>query len=179
MGWYHRLPTHELPTGRQFIVHQSIRLPTMLMKTYFYMFLCPYVLWFITYISVYLQGKFLTVSFVRLFSTMHFQMSPQIACLGGFIFTLVTFVWLVSTMGFQMCPQIVCPGRSKVTLVTFVWFFSTVWFQMSLQSVCMRGCKATLFALVWSPSFCHSHRRSYIVIIVTQIIVILILIHHY
>ena len=39
----YRLPTHELPTGRQFrgrqfMVHQSTGLPTLIMKTYFYMF---------------------------------------------------------------------------------------------------------------------------------------------
>ena len=39
----YRLPTHELPTGRQlrgrhFMVHQSTGLPTLIMKTYFDMF---------------------------------------------------------------------------------------------------------------------------------------------
>ena len=42
-GRPYRLPTHELPTGRQFkgrhfMVHQSTELPTLIMKTYFDMF---------------------------------------------------------------------------------------------------------------------------------------------
>ena len=45
------------------------------------------------------------VAFICLFSTVRFQMSPQIACPRGSKFTLVAFVWLFSTMGFQMWPQ--------------------------------------------------------------------------
>ena len=69
----------------------------------------------------------------RLFSTVHFQMSPQMGCPRGCIITLVAFVWLFSTVHFQMCPQIVCPRRGIVTLVTLVWLFSTVCFQMCPQ----------------------------------------------
>ena len=38
------------------------------------------------------------------FSTVHFQMSPQIACRRGCTFTLVALVCLFSTVLFQMCP---------------------------------------------------------------------------
>ena len=58
-----------------------------------------------------IRGYIITlVAFVWLFSTVRFQMFPQIACQGGFIVTLVAFVLLFSTMRFQMFPQIACQG---------------------------------------------------------------------
>ena len=62
------------------------------------------------------------IAFVRLFSTVCFQMCPQSACIRGCKITLVAFVWLFSTVRFQMSPQIVYPRREIVTLVAFVWF---------------------------------------------------------
>ena len=38
-------------------------------------------------------------------------------------FALRTFVWLFSTVCFQMCPQIACHWGCKVALVAFVWLF--------------------------------------------------------
>ena len=78
------------------------------------------------------------VSFVRLWSTVCFQMGPQITCLRGCIFTLVAFVLLFSSVRFQMGPQTVCPRGCIVTVVAFVWFFSTVCFQMCSQMVRIR-----------------------------------------
>ena len=51
----YRLPTHEMPTGRQFrgrqfMRHQSTGLPTLIMKTYFYMF------WQVK--TIMMKGKF-------------------------------------------------------------------------------------------------------------------------
>ena len=60
------------------------------------------------------------LAFVWLFSTVRFQMSPQIACLWGCKVTLVAFVWLFSTVRFQMCSQMACTRRGIVTLVAFV-----------------------------------------------------------
>ena len=57
------------------------------------------------------------VALVCFFSTVGFQMVPQITCLRGCIITLVAFVWLFSTVGFQMSPQITCIRCSKVTSV--------------------------------------------------------------
>ena len=48
------------------------------------------------------------VAFVRLFSSVCFQMSDQFACFRGCIVTLNAFVWLFSSVHYQMCPQIVC-----------------------------------------------------------------------
>ena len=48
------------------------------------------------------------------------------ACLRICKVTLVAFVWLFSTVRFQMCPQISCMRRGIVALVAFVWFFSAV-----------------------------------------------------
>ena len=87
-----------------------------------------------------------------LFSSVFFQMFPQITCLGGCIFTLVAYVWLFSTVSFQMAPQMACLRGCIVTLVTFVQFFSTVCFQMSPQMACLKGCIFTLVTLVWLVS---------------------------
>ena len=51
--------------------------------------------------------------------------------------TFAAFIWLFSTVRFQMCPQIACLRRGKVTLVAFVWFFSSVCFQMIPQIACI------------------------------------------
>ena len=58
------------------------------------------------------------------FSTVCFQMSPQIVCTRGCIVTLVTIVWPFCTVCFQMSPQISCLIRYKITHVAFVWFSS-------------------------------------------------------
>ena len=42
---------------------------------------------------------------------------------GCSTFALRTFVWLFSTVCFQMCPQIACQWGCKVALVAFVWLF--------------------------------------------------------
>ena len=89
------------------------------------------------------------VTFVWLFSTVYFQMCPQIACPRRGIVTLVAFVWLFSTVHFQMCPKIAWIRAGKVTLVVFVQLFSTVCFQMSPQIAGLRGCIITLVAFVW------------------------------
>ena len=85
---------------------------------------------------------------VWLFSTVRFQMSPQIYCLRGGIVTLVAFVWPFSTVRFQMTPQSACLRRGIVTLVAFVWLFPTVRFQMCPQMNCLRRGKVALVALV-------------------------------
>ena len=63
------------------------------------------------------------------------QVSPQIICTRGCkcVITLVTFVWLFSTVCFQMSPQISCLIRYRITLFAFVCFFFTVCFQTSSQ----------------------------------------------
>ena len=48
------------------------------------------------------KGKVTLAAFVWPFSTVCFQMCPQIACCRGFIFTLVALVWLFSTVCYQM-----------------------------------------------------------------------------
>ena len=46
--------------------------------------------------------------------------------LNGCIVALVAFVWFFSTVHFQMCPQIACPRGCKITLLAFIWLFSAV-----------------------------------------------------
>ena len=58
---------------------------------------------------------------MRQFSTMCFQMLPQIAYLRGCGVTLVAFV-LFSTVRFQMSLQVACIRGRIVTLVAFVCF---------------------------------------------------------
>ena len=70
------------------------------------------------------------VAFGWLFSTVYFQMLPQIAWMRRCRVTLAAFVWLFSTVSFQMLPQMACLRRCIVALVAFVWLFSTVYFQM-------------------------------------------------
>ena len=59
-------------------------------------------------------------------------------CHAGTPFKLVALAWLFSTMCFQMSPQIACLCGCKVTLVAFIWLFSKVCFQMSSQITCIK-----------------------------------------
>ena len=59
------------------------------------------------------------------------------------------WIWLFSTVHFQMCPQMMCIWRSIVTLVAFVWLFSRMCFQMCLQIAPPRGGIFTLVAFIW------------------------------
>ena len=88
------------------------------------------------------------VTFMWLFSTVFFQMCPQIACLRGCIVTLVAFVWLFSTVFFQMSPQIAFLNGCIVTLVTFVRLVSIVHLHMSFQMACIRWRIVTLVAFL-------------------------------
>ena len=47
-------------------------------------------------------------------------MCPQSACIIGCIVALVAFVWFFSTVSFQMCPQMAPVRRQIFTLVAFV-----------------------------------------------------------
>ena len=78
-----------------------------------------------------------------------FYMSSQRTWARACKITLTAFVIFFSSVRFQMCPQIGCPRKGKVTLVAFVRFFSAVYFQMSPQRASFRGCKVTLVAFVW------------------------------
>ena len=78
------------------------------------------------------------VAFVGLFSTVHFQMSPQMACLRGCIITLVAFVWLFSTVHFQMFPQTARVSGCIITQVAMIRLFSAVDFHMCHQCGCLR-----------------------------------------
>ena len=49
---------------------------------------------------------------------------------SGLFITIPAFCWLFSTMLFQMCPQMTCLRWCKVTLLAFVWLFPTVCYQM-------------------------------------------------
>ena len=97
--------------------------------------------------SIYI--KVTLVTFVYLFSTVSFQMRPQMTCPRRGKATLVAFDWLFSTASFQMCPWNVHPRRGKVTLVTFVLLVSTVRFQKFPQIACLRRCIVTLVTFVW------------------------------
>ena len=66
-------------------------------------------------------GKVTLAAFVWFFFAVSFQMSPQMACIWGYIITLIAFIWLFSTVYFQMFPQMACMRRSIFTLVAFVW----------------------------------------------------------
>ena len=79
-----------------------------------------------TYISVRFQiwrSKVALVAFVWLFSTVCFQMSPQIACLGRSKVTLVAFLSIVH---FQKYTWNVCFSGEIVALMAFVWFLSAI-----------------------------------------------------
>ena len=85
------------------------------------------------------------VAFVLLFSTVHFQMFPQIVSGKYVIITLVAFFWLFTTVCFHMPIQSACIGGCIITLVAL---FSTVRFQMFPQMACLKECVVTLIALV-------------------------------
>ena len=113
------------------------------------------------------------IAFVGSFSTVRFQICPQISCPREGKITVAAFVWLFSTVGFQMSPQMACLSRMQscigcmcitflhcafsnvspncftlFTFVAFVWFFSTVRCQMCPQNVSTRRGKVTLVAFV-------------------------------
>ena len=124
--------------------------------------------------------KVTLVAFFGLFSTVRFQMFPQIACLRGGKVTLVAFVLLFLTVYFHMIPQSACIIQSKVTLVAFVWLFSTVRFQMCLQIACPKRGIVALIAFVWFSLFiiCVSQGNTNIDPTFTKVIICKILIHH-
>ena len=66
------------------------------------------------------ECKVTLVALVCLFSTVCFQMCPQIAWLRGCIFTLVAFVWFFSTVRFQMFIQRAWVSAGKVTQAAFL-----------------------------------------------------------
>ena len=93
------------------------------------------------------------------FSTVRFQMSPQIGWLRRCIVSLDAFVWLFSIVCFQMYPQITWPTGCKFTLAAIVWlnvsfclFILDIWrafaeitnpftlFHLHLQCVRLDGC---------------------------------------
>ena len=72
-------------------------------------------------------------------------------------------------------------GQKQSYIGYIFWLISTVNFNMSLQTALMGGFRVTLIALVWSltlVSFCHSHRILYIGVILAEIIIINIWVHH-
>ena len=75
---------------------------------------------FITFLNSHLDNNFPCVTSVCLFSTVCFQMSPQIACLRRSIVTLVAFVRLFSTVCYQMSPQAAFHRGCILTLVEFI-----------------------------------------------------------
>ena len=64
-------------------------------------------------------------------------MSAQHVCTRRCIVTLVAFVKLFSTVRFQMSPQHVCTRRGIVTLLAFVWLFSTVFIWVIFPRTCL------------------------------------------
>ena len=111
------------------------------------------------------------IAFAGSFSTVRFQICPQISCPREGKITVAAFVWLSSTVGFQMSPQMACLWECRIgcmcmtflhcafsnvspncftlfTFVAFVWFFSTVCCQMCHQNVSKRRGKVTLVAFV-------------------------------
>ena len=96
---------------------------------------------------------------------MDYLVLPQRVFPWGCIVTLVAFVWFFSSMCFQMSPQVACISICKFTLVAFVWLFTTVCSQMSFQITCVRRCKATLaaygnfFLAVWFHIICQHIAR--------------------
>ena len=74
-------------------------------------------------INIHIDCIWLT--FFPIFSSVLFQMCPQITCPKGCIVKLAAFVWLFSTVSFQICPQMACLRRCKFTLLAFVWLFSS------------------------------------------------------
>ena len=92
-------------------------------------------------------------------STMSYHAFPQIACMKGYKVTLAAFVWLFSTVHFQIYPQSACMRVGEVTLIAFVWFFSTVCFQIRVWCIWIRACK--VFCVCVSSNACSNclHER--------------------
>ena len=106
----------------------------------------------------FIRGCIVTlVAFVRLFSTVSFQMGPQFTCIGSCKVTLVAFVCLLTTMCFQMWPQGTCKRGSIVALIAFIRLFPTMSPHMSSDLDCMFGWIAALVAFV---DFRPGHRLS-------------------
>ena len=81
-------------------------------------------------------------------STVCFQMSKQSAFIRGCIITLIAPVQLFSTMRFQMFPQMACLKECGHTNYTF-WLFSTVCSQMNPKITYQRGYIFTMVTFVW------------------------------
>ena len=69
------------------------------------------------------------------------------ACIRRCIFTLVAFMRLFSTVHFQMSPQATRSRRGIITLIAFVQHYSAVCFQMCLKNTSIRGCILALVAI--------------------------------
>ena len=102
------------------------------------------------------QGVQIQTSCIFLnFSTVCFQMSPQITWLRGCIITQAAFAWEEVTLAAFICLFSFCSfecflkNRCIVTLVTFVWTVSTVGFQLAPQRTFIIACIVTLAAFVW------------------------------
>ena len=105
-------------------------------------------------------------------------MFSQTVCPSGCKVTLVAFVWLFSSVHFQMSPQIGFLSRCKVALFALVWLLSTVHFQMSPQIVGLGGCKVALIALVWPHMiYCLFHWSFYNVIVFAWMVNFKIFVH--
>ena len=106
-------------------------------------------------------------------------MYSEIVSLDACKVTLVAPVWLFSSVCFQMRPQMTCLRGCEFTLVAFVWLFSTMCSQMSIQSACIFSSIITLVALVIPFSLiCSSHWNFFIGLALIQKILSKILIHH-
>ena len=110
-----------------------------------------------------------------MFQHMYFEIVSLDACKV----TLVAPVWLFSSVCFQMRPQMTCLRGCEFTLVAFVWLFSTMCSQMSFQSACIFSSIITLVALVILFSLiCSSHWNFFIGLALIQKILSKILIHY-
>ena len=113
--------------------------------------------------------KITLVAFVSLFTTMYFQMSPQIACLRGCIVALVAFFyfphWVLKCL-LELHSRIGCICltflhcvfsnvssnrlhkriHSRIGCIFFI--FPTAGFQMTPQCTRLRACIVTLVAFV-------------------------------
>ena len=91
---------------------------------------------------------FVTTLVNYFWSTVSFQMSPQIEWFITCIVAMVTCIWFHSRVGCQMSSQTTCIERCIVTLVALVQFFSRVCLQMCFQTPFPERCKATDIAFV-------------------------------
>ena len=101
------------------------------------------------------RRKITQVAFVWLLSSVSFHMAPQRTWISAGIITQVAFVGLFTIVHFHMCPQMVCPRRCVITQAAFVWLFPTVCFQVVLQNACIGGCIISLVAFVWLFTIVH------------------------